>query len=209
MKTFRLLSAVVFAGVCLMMASCIDSKNPVSDPKEAKVDQKLLGVWRNTGKNGNVYYYHVGQAGDKLPGGVLRAVFVTHIKNGQVLRPGVFRLFTSEIGNSKFLNIPILDQNDLVRFDQAGWDAKLVKGYSIAKYELKDDSLTLWHMNRDAKAKAIQMKIIKGEIKKSTGTGPDSVYFTDTSENLAQFLADPENINLFDAKDSIRYERVK
>jgi hypothetical protein len=33
----------MFAGVCLLLASC-DSVNPAVDPQKAKVDEKLLGV---------------------------------------------------------------------------------------------------------------------------------------------------------------------
>ena len=204
MKTFRLLFAFAFAGICLSMASCIDSKNPISDPEKAKVDQKFLGVWRMADKGGDVIYYHVGLAGGKLPRGVLRAISIRHNKDGSVGGPDELLLFCTEAGNSRFLNVACVDRKeDLEKLDQSGWNAKLVNAYFIIKYELKDDSLKLWQMDRNAKAKAIEAGKIKGEITKN------DVTFTDTSENLAKFLADPANAGLFDAKDSIRYDRVK
>jgi hypothetical protein len=184
MKALRLVSAFVFAGMCLSMASCINSKNPVSDPETAKVDQNVLGAWRTTDKDGNVIDYHVAVAGDKLPGGLLRVISTTHKKTGGLPVPGKLFAFSSEVGNDRFLNVAVVDNAAMNKLEKTGWSAALVKSYSLIKYEVQGDTATLWPVARDVK-------------------------LTDTSENVAKFLAAPENAGLFDAKSAIHYDRVK
>ena len=84
MKPHRLFLAIGLAGVCLLLSSCIDSKNPLSDPEKAKADPQLTGVWRRTTNNGGVEYYHVGLADGKLPPGIMWTVSVTHNKAGSL-----------------------------------------------------------------------------------------------------------------------------
>ena len=45
MKPLLLLGVVV----CLLTFGCDDSKNPLSDPKTSKADERLIGVWWGRG----------------------------------------------------------------------------------------------------------------------------------------------------------------
>ncbi len=206
MKSHRLVCLFVLAAACLLLASCIDSKHPLSDPEKAKADAELAGVWRvkpDSGDvSGNVEYYHVGKAGDKLPAGVMRVVTVGYAKDGTLPRPGELLAFSTSVGENRYLNIAFIDGKDIDQFAMAGWKPTLVQGYIVAKYQVQGDVLTLWGLDPDAKRRVIEAGKIKGTIEKN------SVFFTDTSENIAALLSDPKNANLF-AKEPTKYERVK
>jgi hypothetical protein len=207
MKALRRCSLFALAGVCLLMASCVDSKEPISDPQKAKVDPALSGVWRITDTNGNVVYYHIGRAGGKLPEGFLRTITASHEKNGALSGPGKLFAFSSEIGKSRFINLPIVAGENFDKLEHSGWDAKLAEGYFLAKYEVQGDTLTVWGFDKNAKRQAIEAGKIKGTIEK-TKDGGERIYFTDTSENIAALLASPDGEKLF-AKEPLRYKRVK
>ena len=68
---------IVLACLPLAFTACAVSKNPLSDPKEAKPDPRLIGVWRLKGSD---IYYHVGRAGGKLPEGMIVLIGATSTK---------------------------------------------------------------------------------------------------------------------------------
>ena len=202
MKKCQLIRSLVLVGTCLLLASCIDSKTPLTSPEQAKIDPKLAGLWRAEMEDGRVEYYHAAPADNKLPAGVLRLVSVSYNKTGSLSRPGELLAFSSSVNGNKYLNVALIDGKDLDQFANAGWKPELVKGYIVAKYQVQGDTLTLWGMDRDAKRRAIKAGKIKGTVDEN------NVFFTDTPEHLAAMLAGPENAHLFD-KEPIRYERVK
>ena len=186
----------------LLCASCVDSKNPLSDPLKAKADAQLAGVWRAKMDDGGIQYYHVGCAGGKFPGGMMRAVLAVHQADGTVARSDELLLFPATIGESHFLNVLAIEDKDHEQLDKSGWKPDLVKGFFIVKYQIQGDTLTVWGIDADAKGRAIEAGKIKGTVEKNTKM------FTDTSEKLAAFLSAPENAKLFTEKP-VRYERVK
>jgi hypothetical protein len=198
MKTCRLFCSLLLVAACLSMASC-DSKNPISSPENAKADPELAGVWMKK-ESGNVQYYHIALAGGKLPAGVQRAILVVHQENGDLKKPEEFYQFTSEIGENKYLNIPFITKEGLEQIEQTGLNPHT---YILAKYQIKGDKLTLWPLDPEAKRRAVQSGKIKGDL-----IDKSNAHFTDTSENIAKFLASPDSADLF-AKEPLVYERVK
>jgi acylphosphatase len=81
-----------------------------------------------------------------------------------------------------------------------------VDAYLILRYEIKGDVLTLHVMDGDARKRAIEAGKVKGVVEKDPH-GNIRAYFTDTSENLARFVASAGD-DLF-VKDALRLERVK
>jgi hypothetical protein len=202
MKLHRLPYATAFAGICLLLCSCIDSKEPLCKPEEAKMDSELIGAWRSSVEDGGDDYYHVGAAGDKLPNGVMRIVTVDYDKEQKLSRPGEMLGFPIAIGKKRYLNIAFIDDKDLGQFEMTGWKPELVKGYLIVQYRVEGDTLTVWEMDSLVKRRMIEAKKLKGTIDKN------AIFFTDTPENLAAVLADPKNTDLF-TKTPTKYQRVK
>jgi len=203
MKSRRFFRWVSLAGAFLLLTSCIDSKNPLSSPQKAEVDDQLMGVWRTTSDAGDVEYCHIGRAGDELPPGITRAVSVTHTNDGTLEEPGDLLVFSTILSENRYLNVLAIDEKNRDQVEENGYKPKLIEGYWFVKYRIKGDSLDVWTMNSDAKRKAIQSGKIKGTVKENTSM------LTDTPENLASLLSSEEGAKLFAEGQTIHDERVK
>lgn len=188
--------------VCLVLVGCVDSDSPLSDPAAAKPDERLAGVWRLRGEDGQVTYYHIGHLEGKLPKSVMGVVSVTH-KQGTVGAPGELLIFPSALGDKTYLNITGGKKESLQAIHEKGW--KAADAYFIFKYRVDGDKLSLWIMDGEVKRRAIEGGKIKGVIEKKQLAG-DIVKFTDTTENVARFVAEAGD-SLF-AKEPVQLERV-
>jgi hypothetical protein len=197
-----LLAAVA---ACLLSAGCDDSKNPLSDPQKSKPDARLTGVWRLRDKEGDVTYYHIGSVGDKLPPSVMRVLGVRHEKNGNVRPGGDLLIFPTTLGTDTYLNVIGVDDQQIGLLEKKGWNPQIA-GFFLLKYQVEGDTLLIRLMDGDAKKKAIEGGKVKGVVEKPNN-GPGKVEFTDTSENVARFVASAGD-SLF-SKDVLRLERVK
>jgi hypothetical protein len=182
----------------LLLAGCGDSKNPLSDPQTSKPDERLSGVWQWTGKDGQVTYYHVGCASEKLPKGTMRVAHVQHEK-GRIESPGEFLMFPTILGEKTYLNVAAVKGQQVKLVEEKGW--KAVDSYMILKYQVDGDQLSVWAMDADAKKRAIDGGKVEGVIEKNK-----PIKFTDTTENVARFVAEAGD-SLFSKKPE-RLERV-
>jgi len=201
-RSFQLLSV---AALSLLLTSCFDSKVPLSDPQKAKSDDHLLGAWRFRGDSGEMNYYHFGRLGEKLPASVLRVVNVQHMPDGKMQQADLL-VFPTTLGGKTYLNVAEIKPSQLTALEEKGWTAEAVDAYLILRYQITGDVLTLQWIDGDAKKRAIEAGKIKGAIEKDQD-GNTRFHFTDTTENLARFVAESGD-TLF-SKDALRLERVK
>ncbi|MDY0167627.1 MAG: hypothetical protein RBS80_13855 [Thermoguttaceae bacterium] len=194
----------VLLGTSLLIAGCDDSTVPLSDPSKATLDKNLIGLWQDHHQNG-VTYYHVGRLGNNAPEGLMRVAVVSHQNDGELQQPSQVVVFRSDIGGKSYLNLAGVSEEQLESIQESGWQADMLDSYILAKYQVEDDGLLLWAMDKEAKKKAIQDGKIKGEIKQ--GDNRTRVRFTDTTENLAEFVAAAGD-ELFVDKPA-RLERVR
>jgi hypothetical protein len=211
MERFPKTLTLILGLLCAVCASCVDSDNPLSDPKQATVDAGLLGVWRANEKEGDVTYYHVGKAGDQFPEGVLRVRTVVHDKNGELDRPNGDDtiMFTTTLGKNHYVNVTVLDA-EAAKALGGKWDPAKAEGYFIYKYEIDGDKLMVATIDPDQKKAAIKAGKVNGKSKEA---GDDS-HFTDSTENLARFIASPDGDKIFFTKENpgegyAALERVK
>lgn len=202
-RHFSSLTSVAVA--FLLFAGCDDSKNPLSDPQKSKPDTRLTGVWRLRGDGGEVTYYHIGTMGDKVPASLMRVMLVTHSKNGELHPPGEMLLFPTTLGAKTYLNLAEANEQQFKLLEEEGWNPKTVGAYLLPKYRVEKNTLLVWPVDWDAKKAAIQAGKVKGVVEKRDSG--DKVMFTDTTENLARFIAEAGD-SLF-AKEPLRLERVK
>jgi hypothetical protein len=205
MNTRRSSSLLPLAVAFLLFAGCDDSKNPLSDPQNSKPDTRLVGVWRLRGDGGEVTYYHIGPLGDKLPSSLMRVVAVTHSRNGELQPPGEMLLFPTTLGTNTYLNIAEAKEQQIKPLEEKGWNPEVLSGFLLPKYKVVGDTLLVWPADRDAKKAAIEAGKLKGVVEKQDSG--NKVRFTDTSENVARFIASAGD-GLF-AKEPLRLERVK
>ena len=190
---------LIGVAACLFASGC-DSKNPLSDPQTSKADERLAGVWRDRGGDGDVYY-HVGHAGEKFPACMMRVVMIKHSK-GNVEPPGEFLIFPTVIGDKTYLNVVIGKDDKLVKsLDEKGWKADEVDSYMLYKYKFDGDKLVVYGIDAEAKQKAIKSGKVKGTVENN------SAKFTDTTENVARFVKEAGD-SLWDTKKPGQLERV-
>jgi hypothetical protein len=184
-------------GLCLLLIGCDDSKSPLSDSQTAKPDEGLVGIWRDS--TGEVYY-HVGHAGKGFPKGVMRIVEVEHDQEG-VKPPNEYLAYSTVLGGKTYLNV-VIDAEQVKRLDEKGWKSNAVECYTFVKYRLDGDKLVAWAIDEMAKEQAIKSGKIKGIIPKDDKADT----FTDTTENVARFVANaPDTLW---KKEPGRFERV-
>lgn len=206
MRSFYRLG-VMFAGLfLLMMTSCIDSEKPLSDPEQAKPAKELLGLWRERQEDGSTRYYHVGLADDMnmFPGRLMQMAIVDHHKDGTIeADPNAFFLFPTTLGDRHFLNITVLEPDQLKEVKKSGWKPEMFKGYWIYEYKLDGDKVKLLMMDPEQKKSLIESKKLKGIIK------TDQISFQVSTEDLVKLITSPEAAKLFQPAGKEELERVK
>ena len=206
MKTTRICGLLSLAALCLLLTSCFDSNVPLSDPGKSKPDERLAGNWQLRNDDGSVNNYGFSLAGEKLPASVMRVVGSSHRADGTTVQFEPLLLFPTTIGETTYLNVCDGKEPQVKLLEEKGWTAETVADYSIFRYQVAGDTLTVQWMDGDAKKRAIEAGKIKGKIEKDQD-GNDRAHFTDTIENLAKFVAEAGE-DLF-SKDAVRMERVK
>jgi hypothetical protein len=208
MKTARIPGLLSLAALCLLLTSCFDSKVPLSDPGDSKPDQRLADVWRLRNDDGSVTYYHIGHPGDSLPQSVMRVIGIQHTTDGEIKLEGQLLIFPTTIGEKAYLNVADGEDKQIKLVEEKGWTPETVSSYWIFMYEITGDTLKIWTMDREAKETAIKSGKVKGKIEEDKEKfAVTTVIFTDTTENLAKFVAEAGD-DLF-SKDAVRLERVK
>lgn len=167
--------------VISLAGGCVDSQAPLSSADTSKVNEGIVGTWRESTNDGETIY-HIGLAGDKYPAGMLRIVAVTS-HNNTLEAPLHYIGYTTTLNGKSYLNV-VLDEAKIKSFDQNGWDAEKVEGYYFVKYKLDGDKASVWATNSKAKEEAIKAGKIKGMIAEQGESR-----FTDTAANVAKFLS--------------------
>ena len=141
-----------FIVACLLVSctSCAVSTNPLSDPKEAKLDSRLIGVWREKKNGEKDRYYHVGRAGGKLPEGMIVLIGATSDPNkGLEKEDSTTFGFTTTIKESTYLNLASAKNEHFSELKEKGWKPSMIDGYLIFKYTLEKDVLKIRPLERD------------------------------------------------------------
>ena len=196
----RVCQLLFVAAFSLLLTSCFDTKNPLSDPQKSQPDDRLCGVWRFRGDSGEMNYYHIGHVGEKLPASVMQVIFVQHMTDGSVESDQLL-LFPTTIGDKTYLNVAEATPVLLKLLEEKGWTNEAVNEYLILRYQITGDTLAIQWIDNDAKKRAVEAGKIQGTVEKDQG------HFSDTTENLAKFVAEAGD-DLF-AKDVLRLARVK
>ena len=169
-------TAVALLALSPLLAGCPESVHPVSDPAAAAHDPALFGTWRGT-FDGDAVYLHVGPA----ERGMTRAVMVEH-DSKQGIKVERYSAYPARLGSLAVLNVKPLD------------DAQ-ERGYSIMKYEVSADELTLWMTSYAA----IRDDIRAGKLKGVAGKDPyGETRITAPGAELAAYLRPAKRERLFD-----------
>ena len=173
---------------CLLLFGLVSceppaSDNPLSDPAAAKVDSKLVGMWRGQ-KDGDVVFMHVT---GKDQGLLDLTLLGTDTKKGSVVL--TFEGFASDLGGKKYLNLrPRTAKGE--PWDDA-WDVR--PRYLFAQYEVKAGAVTLWLMKDVPLVKeAVQAGKLAGRLE------GDKVIITESTAKLAAWVQAADHSKLFE-----------
>lgn len=190
---------IVLACLPLAFTACAVSKNPLSDPKEAKPDPRLIGVWRLKGSD---IYYHVGRAGGKLPEGMIVLIGATSDPNkGLEKKENTTFGFATTIKDSTYVNLAGVKNDQFRELKEKGWKPTMIDGYGIFKYTLDKDVLQIRPMDIAAVGKAVQDGKIKGTIAKQT---PDEPNVNPVANLIGDALREPAQVVITDTSDNLR-----
>ena len=173
----------------------VESNRPLSDPHQAKIDERTVGTWRAIIKE-KTYYLHIGTGNIVGQSNWMELVLVNpgekptfylHHKIG----------FPSNVGENSFFNIANLSV--LISQLRGSTTEDLMSSvgrWDIFKYELTEDYLDVW---------APDQKFVREAIKAGTIKGTDASV-DDSTENLIHFI-ESSAPKLFVSK--VRSTRVK
>ncbi|MEZ6126474.1 MAG: hypothetical protein R3C49_25410 [Planctomycetaceae bacterium] len=165
------ITAILLVG----MAGCIDSKQPLCDPREALIDAELHGtwIWKDSGVQNDEWT--IRPAGTGFPKGVLR---VDIVEDG---KPQSLLCFATKIQDDRYLNI-VNTQDDAV---PKAWDPKLVTSYTLVRYAVRDSTLIITMLNSDFLTSSIR----SGKIAGANSKDGNRMELTATPEELRAFFS--------------------
>ena len=198
----------VLLGLLVLLAGCIDSEAPLSDPDKSTLDEKLLGKWTFEEKGtppSQVIFEKVTAAG--YPAGVM-AVTMRPLAKNDPQAPQVGFVFRTELKGKTYLNLcgKMADAPAKV----PAWDKVRANGFNIFKYAVKDDSLTFWFVDDEAPLKAaVTDGTLKGTVRPQGYLDfAPTVRLKDTTANVADFVA-REDEKLFTAPKKVVLTRAR
>jgi len=173
----------------------VESNHPLSDPHQAKIDERTVGTWRAIIKE-KTYYLHVGTGNIVGQSNWMELVLVNpgdkptfylHHKIG----------FPSKVGENSFFNIANLSVLiSQLRGSTTEDLTSAVGRWDIFKYDVTEEYLDVWAPDQNFVREAIKAGKIKGT----------EASIDDTTENVIRFI-ESSAPKLFVKK--VRYTRVK
>jgi hypothetical protein len=185
---------------CLLFSSCAYSKHPLSSPEEARIDERLLGVWkpRDPDAIGSAYAFcFVGKCSEQsAASGTMKSVIVDCNRSG-VVQVETWEFFATKLGSHSYLSASTKPLGGPLTADQR---------YVLFKYILAGDSLTLRFMDPMGAQSAVKDGKLHGALPSG---GFDPVSLLSSSEELKAFLLGGGDSVLFPPGNEIVWDRVK
>lgn len=185
---FAVLSAVLLA-VC--STSCVESKHPLSDAAQARVDESVIGIWMKV-TDGTTSILMIGRnRGDSLPEGTMRFA-QSQIDEDGVVTSHDGRCFVTYLGGNRYLNTFGLPEEGGI---------ENVEQYSFIKYRLNGNRLEIWYASPSGAGKAIRAGRLQGKTTYDPELElPDeflSSELTSATDQLSQYLQNGGDAQLF------------
>ncbi len=199
MTTLRILAAA-----SLLFAGCVpESINPLSTPATSAIDQRFEGVYQEIRKDSDstagrgYWHFHYRGASDTAKGERRSTTWLEILGVGHEPKSGL------EITRYKALATKIAGQDYLSFIELPQDGAKKSPGtYSFVRYEVNwRGDLRVWIAKESAFVSAVKAGNLRGKV--TGGSFGESVTLTDTTANLAAFIAASDSHKLFDGEPMI------
>lgn len=160
-----LLLSVLFCTSCI-----VTFENPLSDSQTSSVNKNLLGKWKSVDEEKVVFELFNSNSETILK------LFEENEKTEKI----IFSVSEVQIGNFNYFSLKIIDDDNPNTF-------------IIAKYEIKNDEMTVWLLSKEKISELIEKGKLQGK-KKDYG----EISVSNSSEELKKFLESGENNELFE-----------
>jgi len=116
----------------LLIVGCtVESKHPLSNPKESKADKDLAGLWQfqfEEKVNEELAYLHIIPRND----GHYDFVYVEHKSDAKLPHVNLYQAFVTEIGKNKYMSVRAVGEKGV-----------LAENYSLVNYKLSKNTLSI------------------------------------------------------------------
>lgn len=151
----RFILSTILVLFIAFISSCfcpLTSVNPLSDPLNAKYDDRIEGAWQFVSQDGDLVFLHFGKGNEKKT----QMISIEHKDNGKIDFL-TFTVFPTIVNGQSYLNLNIEEL-----FEEFSEE---LSGYTFMKYQLSDtDTLALSHINEQPIIEAIKSGKLEGEI---------------------------------------------
>ena len=209
-------TALLLAAACLLLTGCLpESINPLSTPATSLIDGRLEGVYQQIDKDRDVklegvypqtnkgyranteqgyWHFHYRGASDSAKGVSRTTTQLEILAVGHELKSGLdttrYRALATKIAGHDYLSF-VEPPKDGSKKQRAT--------YGFARYEVTwRGDLRMWMASESAFVAAVKAGQLRGKITPSKFG--DSVLLTDTTANLAAFIAAGDPGKLFDSE---------
>jgi hypothetical protein len=187
------------------MPSCVALEHPPIDPSQAKTDERLFGVWKALPDemDGGYCYLFVGRPQAKAPSGMMEAITISNDRRETIKRDAT-AFFQVPLGQA---NYAVMVEEDMEEGQQRKKPRRSPQ-YSLLKYAVEGDRLTVWAMDGNAVEDAVKRGKLKGTVTKGGIIEWKSVVITETGDNLLRFLKEHQD-SLFVRKPMFVFTKCK
>ncbi len=182
-KTMFLLTCLL-----VLLAGCLPSTNPLSDPEKDEIDQALIGTWTSTvsdeqgKKEEKLFTVSRPPKGSSVPTGVL---LEEREEDGKRVKEFIIPTTVSGV---RYYSIPIDHKAAPVRYEpKTGWPKDPIVAFGIFKYEIKNEKIVVYSVTSSGLSK-LRDAIDKGEIR-----GVDHSVPAEPTEGLRKYVKDNES----------------
>ena len=185
----KLLVLVPAIAVCLLLSSCeVKSDHPLSSPKSAQVDSRLLGDWCDPHDPDKPTFRFTAIDAHWMH------LEIIHGKPGE--KNESYDLFTTVIGPETYLNTRMIDKNS---------DGTFSKYYEFTHYIISDNgTLKMWPMSDETVAAAIRAGKLSGNVDEIYDTAQPkplhpnvNVTLTSSSEDMTNYIRNSNVYRVF------------
>lgn len=208
-----------------LASGCVVSEQPLSEPKDAKVDERLLGTWRAEDGPKTVFFICSRSDVKHHPAGMVRleAIEIENAKSSFLRTPYYF--FVSELPGHSYMNLvstfgrlaPIETKDrssnlavnrESDEFLATQLKKPLVPFYEFLRFEIArnpgtPERLTTWGLDEQETKKTIDSGRLKGS------TDSDGAVLKGSPEQLRAFFESPAGKELFSTGKKYVFVRVK
>jgi hypothetical protein len=183
----------VLFGLSFLLTGCDVSEAPMSDPKDAKINEKLFGTWEEEAELPRSFLAFSKVSADGYPPGVML------MKHTSIYLGGFSWLFfCSEIKGKTYANVCCIQISDAKKLPP--WEKARTGPFKIYKFAIEDDTLVTWEVDLEVLKNAVKTKRMKGTIREAKpGDLAPTITLQETTPRVAEFIL-AEDANLFPAQ---------